>query len=84
MCNTFDHNFKYIPLYIMRNVSLEWYDFVLYDSALIFKMSKMALNPFCNKTLHLYFIIICNVKKNIKTTSKIILSHDTLFSQGHI
>ena len=28
ICNTFDHNFKYIPLYIMRNVSLERYYFV--------------------------------------------------------
>ena len=34
MCNTFDHNFKNIPLYIMRKVSLERYYFVLYDSAL--------------------------------------------------
>ena len=33
--NTFDHNFKNIPLYIMSNVSLERYYFVLYDGALI-------------------------------------------------
>ena len=25
ICNTFDHNFKNIPLYIMSNVSLERY-----------------------------------------------------------
>ena len=31
ICNTFDHNFKNIPLYIMRKVSLERYYFVLYD-----------------------------------------------------
>ena len=43
ICNTFDHNFKNIPLYIMSNVSLERYYFVLYDGALTFKMSKMAL-----------------------------------------
>ena len=33
ICNTFDHNFKNIPLYIMSNVSLERYYFVLYDGA---------------------------------------------------
>ena len=45
--NTFDHNFKNVP--IMRKVSLERYYFVLYDSALTLKMSKMALNSFCDK-----------------------------------
>ena len=29
ICNTFDHNFKYILVYIMRKVSLERYYFVL-------------------------------------------------------
>ena len=46
ICNTFDHNFINIPLYIMSNVSLERYYFVLYDGALTLKMSKMALNAF--------------------------------------
>ena len=54
ICNTFDHNFKHIPLYIMSNVSLERYYFVLYDGALTLKMSKMALNAFCDKTLHMF------------------------------
>ena len=49
ICNTFDHNFKNIPLYIMSNVSLERYYFVSYDGALTLKMSKMALNAFCDK-----------------------------------
>ena len=53
ICNTFDHNFKNIPLYIMSNVSLQRYYFVLYDGALTLKMSKMALNAFCDKTLHI-------------------------------
>ena len=53
ICNTFDHNFKNIPLYIMRKVSLERYYFVLYDCALTSKMSKMALKSFCDKTLHI-------------------------------
>ena len=35
----------------MSNVSLERYYFVLYDGALTLKMSKMALNAFCDKTL---------------------------------
>ena len=37
----------------MSNVSLERYYFVLYDGALTLKMSKMALNAFCDKTLHI-------------------------------
>ena len=53
LCNTFDHNFKNMSLYIMRKVSLEWYYFVLYDGALTLKMSKMALNPFCDETLQI-------------------------------
>ena len=53
ICNTFDHNFKNIALYIMRKVSLERYYFVLYDGALTLKISKMALNSFCDKTLHI-------------------------------
>ena len=58
ICNTFDHNFKNIPLYIMSNVSLERYYFVLYDGALTLKMSKMALNACCDKTLHIKFRVI--------------------------
>ena len=56
ICNTFYHNFKNIPLYIMSNVSLERYYFVLYDGALTLKMSKMALNVFCDKTLQIYMM----------------------------
>ena len=47
MCNTFDHNFKNIPLYIMSNVSLERYYFVSYDGALTLKMW------YFNKVLHI-------------------------------
>ena len=36
--NNFDHNFKDIPLYITRNVSLERYYFILYDGALTLKI----------------------------------------------
>ena len=53
ICNTFDHNFKNIPLYIMRKVSLERNYFVLYDGALTVQISKMAFNLFCNETLHM-------------------------------
>ena len=49
ICNTFDHNFKNIPLYIMRKVSLERYYFVLYDCALTSKMSKWRLSRFAIK-----------------------------------
>ena len=49
ICNTFDHNFQNIPLYIMRKVSLE-----RYDCALTSKMSKVALGSFCDGTLHIW------------------------------
>ena len=52
----------------MSNVSLERYYFVLYDGALTLKMSKMALNAFCDKTLHLYCdipIAIATIKHNL-------------------
>ena len=56
-CNIFYHNFKNIPLCIMRKVSLERYYLVLYDCALTLKMSRMALNSFCNKTLHISLLV---------------------------
>ena len=37
----------------MSKVSLERYHFVLYGGVLTLKISKMALNPYCNKTLQL-------------------------------
>ena len=53
ICNNCDHNFKNIPLYIMRKVSLERYYFVLYNFALTSKISKMVLKSFCDKTLQM-------------------------------
>ena len=44
---------KIFALYIMSNGSLERYYFVLYDGALTLKLSKIALNAFCYKTLHI-------------------------------
>ena len=49
ICNDFDHNFKNIPLCIMRNVSLERYYVVLYNDALTLKMSKWRLTRFSIK-----------------------------------
>ena len=43
----------------MRKVSLERYYFILYTDALILKMSKMALNTFCDKTLHIFCFEFC-------------------------
>ena len=63
ICNTFNHNCKNIPLYIMSNVSLERYYFVLSDGALTSEMSKMALNAFCDETLHMHRCLceyVCN------------------------
>ena len=62
ICNTFDHNFKIIPSYMMRKVSLERYYFVLYDGALTLKFFFMALNPFCDKTLHMFVFSQSNLK----------------------
>ena len=56
ICNTSDHNLKNIPLYIMRKVSWERYYFVLNDGALTLKMSKMALNLFCDITLQMHLM----------------------------
>ena len=47
------NNFKNIYLCIMSYVSFERHIFVLYDGALTLKISKMALNPFCDETLHI-------------------------------
>ena len=41
-------------MYNELGIILERQHLVLYDGALILKMSKMALNPFCDKTLHIY------------------------------
>ena len=42
----------------MSNVSLERYYVVLYDGALTSKMSKMALNAFCDKTLQIFTLTL--------------------------
>ena len=62
ICNTFDHNFQNIPLYIMRKVSLERYYLVLYDCALTSKIPKMALKSFCDKTLQMLTTIQTSLK----------------------
>ena len=49
ICNTFDHKFKNIP-FIMRKVLfciIQWCPYFLQNS-------KMALNPFGNRTLHIH------------------------------
>ena len=40
----------------MRKVSFERYYFVLYDGVLTVKMSKMVLNPFCDKIYYSAYI----------------------------
>ena len=69
ICNTFVHNFKNIPLYIMRKVLLERYYFVLYDGAL---GQKWRLTRFAIKTLQIYLyqqneikLLINNVQGNV-------------------
>ena len=49
ICDTFDHNFKNIPLYLMSFVSFERHYFVLYDGVLTLKMSKWRLTRFAMK-----------------------------------
>ena len=70
ICNTFDHNFKDIPLYIMRKVSLERYYFVLYDCALTSKMSKMVFKSFCDKTLQMSLEFPGIISLQIQVTTK--------------
>ena len=41
---------------------LERHYFVLYDSALTLKMSKMALNSFCDETLHIFSTFLQSVR----------------------
>ena len=53
VCDAFGRDFKNVPLYIMRKVSLERC-FVLCDCALTSKISKMAFGSFCDGALHLY------------------------------
>ena len=43
----------------MRKVSLEGYYFVVYNGALTLKISKMVLNPFCDKTLQIVLHALC-------------------------
>ena len=50
----------------MRKVSLERYYFVLYDGALTLKMSKMALNSFCDKTLHIKTLYMWLFNQNLR------------------
>ena len=41
----------------MRSIKASYYYLLLlYDGALTLKMSKMALNPFCDKTIHIYLL----------------------------
>ena len=54
---TFDHNFKNIHSCIMSYVSFERQYFVLHDGALTSKMSKMALNQFCDETLQILILL---------------------------
>ena len=60
ICTTFHHNFKNIPLYIMRKGSLERYYFVLYDCALPQKFQKWRLSRFAIKLFN-YLLTIFNV-----------------------
>ena len=57
ICNTFDHNLKNIPLHIMRKVSLERSYLICIIRWCPLNMSKMALNSFCDKTLHVLNVI---------------------------
>ena len=53
----------------MRKVSLERYYFVLYDGAVTLKMSKMALNSFCDKTLHYTARVSSWLERDIQITT---------------
>ena len=61
ICNTFDHvNFKNIPLYNEQCIIRKVLFCIKYDGALTLKISKMALNAFCDKTLHMLMGLKCS------------------------
>ena len=61
MCNTFDDNFKNIPLYYNEKGIIRKVLFCIIRWCPYFKnVKKMALNPFCDKALHLFLVILFN------------------------
>ena len=65
-----------IYLYNIKSlVSFERHYFVLYDGGLTLKLSKMLLNPFCDKTLH-------KLDKTIAHACKCVLSQNVLKCAG--
>ena len=80
ICNTFDHTSKYSFIYNEQCIIRKYY-FVLYNGALTLKMSKMALNAFCDKTLQMlkcYFYFRQVSQVNIETSHGDVSSVETL------
>ena len=50
----FHHHFKNISCYVMSEVSLKRFYFVLFDDGLTLKTLKLAFIVFLIQTLHLY------------------------------
>ena len=78
---TFDHDFRNVPLCMVRKVSFEGYCFVLYDCALISEILKMALESFCDETLHLFFTenkLRCTMCYNYTSINTVVYSLDLL------
>ena len=53
ICHICHHNFKNIPCYVMKEVSLKWFYFVLFDEGLTLKTLKLAFIGFWIQTLHM-------------------------------
>ena len=50
-----NHNLKNIPCYVMSEVSLKRFYFVLFDDGQLFEILKLAFIVFCIQTLVLLF-----------------------------
>ena len=66
MCHIFHHNFKSIPCYVMSEVSLNRFYFVLSDEGLTLKTLKLGFIVFFFiQTLHISIgKVTCHVKLN--------------------
>ena len=60
ICNTFDHNFKNIPLYIMRKVSSERYYLYYTMVPLLLKFQKWRLTRFAIKLFIFWYTYTLN------------------------
>ena len=62
ICDILDHNVRCIMYNELGIIRKALFCIILYGSALTLKMSKMALNPFCDLTFQIVFVILRSKK----------------------